>query len=104
MESYEDPGFCSAYEGLTPLERVGCQIWFYATADNDRFHTYIFQQRLGVMIDWYRVLNTKERGDRFKVWRLINDSGCCVPGSKGCPGSQLRILPVASALDFESRR
>ena len=36
------------------------------------------------MIDWYRVLNTKERGDRFKAWGLINDPGCCVPGSKGC--------------------
>ena len=84
-EYYEDPGFCSTYEGLTPSERAGCQIWFYATADNDRFHTYVFQQRLGVMIDWYRVLNTKERGDRFKAWGLINDPGCCVPGSKDCP-------------------
>ena len=37
------------------------------------------------MIDWYRVLNTKERGDRFKVGGLINDPGCCVPGSKDCP-------------------
>ena len=61
-EYYEDPGFCSTYEGLTPSERAGCQIWFYATADNDRFHTCVFQQRLGVMIGWYRVLNTKERG------------------------------------------
>ena len=83
-EYYEDPGFCSSYEGLTPSERAGCQIWFYAAADNDRFHTYVFQQRLGVMIDWYRVLNTKERGDRFKAWGLINDPGCCVPGSKDC--------------------
>jgi len=84
-EYYEDPGFCSSYEGLTLSERAGCQIWFYATADNDRFHTYVFQQRLGVMIDWYRVLNTKERGDRFKAWGLINDPGCCVPGSNDCP-------------------
>ena len=39
VEYYEDPGFCSTYEGLTPSERAGCQIWFYATPDNDRFHT-----------------------------------------------------------------
>ena len=80
-----DRDVCSSYEGSTISERVGCQIWFYATADNDRFYTYVIQQRLGVLIDWYRVLNTKERGDRFKAWGLINDPGCCVPGSKDCP-------------------
>lgn len=82
---YQDPGFCSSYAGLTESERAGCQIWFYATAENDRFHTYVFQQRLGVMIDWFRVLNTKERADRFKAWGLINDPGCCTPGSPNCP-------------------
>ena len=82
---YRDEGFCSTYEGLTESERAGCQIWFYATADNGRFHTYVFQQRLGVMIDWFRVLNSRERGERFKVWGLVNDPGCCTPGSAGCP-------------------
>ncbi len=82
---YKDAGFCSSYPGLTESERAGCQIWFYATASNDRFHTYVFQQRLGVVIDWYRVLNTRERADRFKGWGLINDPGCCTPGAPGCP-------------------
>ena len=82
---YEDEGFCSSYEGLTASEQAGCQIWFYGTANNERFHTYVFQQRLGVMIDWFRVLNSRERAERFKVWGLINDPGCCTPGSPGCP-------------------
>ena len=43
------------------------------------------QQRIGVLIDWYRVLNSKERDDRFRAWGVINDPGCCVPGSEGCP-------------------
>jgi len=25
------------------------------------------------------------RGTRFKTWGLINDPGCCTPGSDGCP-------------------
>lgn len=82
---YEDEGFCSSYEGLTDSERAGCQMWFYATANNERFHTYVFQQRLGVMIDWFRVLGSRERAERFKVWGLINDPGCCTPGSPNCP-------------------
>jgi hypothetical protein len=82
---YVDEGFCSSYEGLTDSERAGCQIWFYSTASNSRFHTYVFQQRLGVMIDWFRVLNARERAERFKVWGLINDGACCTPGSANCP-------------------
>src|SRR3989344_2484196 len=51
---YTDAGFYAAETGLTPSERAGREIWFKATAGNDRFHTYVFQQRLGVLIDWYR--------------------------------------------------
>ncbi len=51
-----DPGFHAGAEGLTPSQRAGREIWFKATAGNDRFHTYVFQQRLGVLIDWNRVL------------------------------------------------
>ena len=40
------------------LERAGREIWYKATAGNDRFHTYVFQQRLGVLIDWYRILQS----------------------------------------------
>ncbi len=46
-------------------QRAGCEIWFYATAGNGRFHTYVLPQRLPVLLNWYRVLNSKERSDRF---------------------------------------
>ncbi len=42
-----------------------------------------------MLIDWYRVLNAKERGDRFAAWGIINDPGCCIPGSKDCPATTL---------------
>ena len=48
-----------AREGLNASECVGRLIWFKATAGNDRFHTYTFQQRVGVLIDWFRVLRTR---------------------------------------------
>ena len=80
-----DPGFHVGAEGLTPSERAGREIWFKATAGNGRFHTYVFQQRLGVLIDWNRVLNSTSRGERFKTWGIINDPECCAPGSPNCP-------------------
>lgn len=82
---YGDSGFYAGEAGLTPSERAGREIWYKATAGNDRFHTYVFQQRLNVMIDWYRVLNTGERPERFNIWGLINDPDCCTPGADGCP-------------------
>jgi hypothetical protein len=78
-------GFYAAEDGLNPSERAGREIWYKATAGNDRFHTYVFQQRLGVQIDWYRVLRSDQRDDRFRAWGLINDPACCQPGSPGCP-------------------
>ena len=84
-----DPGFHAAAQGLTPSERAGREIWFKATAGNDRFHTYVFQQRLGVLIDWYRVLRSSSRGERFKTWGIINDPDCCTPGSPNCPKKSL---------------
>ncbi len=44
-----------AREGLSESECVGRLIWFKATAGNERFHTYTFQQRIGVLVDWFRV-------------------------------------------------
>lgn len=64
--AYLSPGYQESERGLSPSERAGRAIWFYATAGNDRFHTYTFQQRLGVMIDWFRVLNSESRPDRFQ--------------------------------------
>lgn len=84
-----DPAFHAGAQGLTPSARAGREIWFKATAGNDRFHTYVFQQRLGVMIDWYRVLRSEARGDRFKTWGIINDPDCCTPGSPNCPRKSL---------------
>ena len=80
-----DDGFHAGEAGLSPSARAGREIWFKATAGNERFHTYTFQQRVGVMIDWFRVLRGDARTDRFKTWGLINDPGCCTPGSANCP-------------------
>src|SRR5262245_30108152 len=81
----DNPGFYAGEAQLNASERAGREIWYKATAGNSRFHTYTFQQRIGVLIDWYRVLNSKERGDRFRAWGIVNDPGCCVPGTDGCP-------------------
>ena len=83
------PGFYAGETGLTPSERAGREIWYKATAGNSRFHTYVFQQRVNVFIDWYRVLNARDHDDRFKAWGLINDPGCCMPGAEGCPAKSL---------------
>jgi hypothetical protein len=85
----DNPGFYAGESILNPSERAGREIWYKATAGNSRFHTYVFQQRVNVLIDWYRVLNANERGDRFAAWGIINDPGCCVPGSKDCPATSL---------------
>ncbi len=85
----DNPGFYAGEAGLSPSERAGREIWYKATAGNARFHAYVFPQRVNVLIDWYRVLNAKERKDRFAAWGIINDPGCCVPGSDGCPAKSL---------------
>jgi len=74
-----------AREGLNESECVGRLIWFKATAGNDRFHTYTFQQRIGVLVDWFRVLRADQRDDRFWAWGIINDPACCKPGDPNCP-------------------
>lgn len=74
-----------AREGLNDSECVGRLIWFKATAGNDRFHTYTFQQRIGVLVDWFRVLRGDQRDDRFWAWGIINDPACCKPGDPDCP-------------------
>jgi hypothetical protein len=84
-----EDGFRIGEAGLTPEQRAGREIWFKATAGNDRFHTYGFQQRIGVLIDWFRVLRADQRDQRFHTWGLINDPGCCVPGSPNCPAKSL---------------
>jgi hypothetical protein len=76
-------------QGLNRAECVGRLIWYKATAGNDRFHTYTFQQRIGVLVDWFRVLRADQRDDRFYAWGIINDPACCKPGDPDCPAKSL---------------
>lgn len=78
-----------AREGLNDSECVGRLIWFKATGGNERFHTYTFQQRIGVLVDWFRVLRADQRDDRFWAWGIINDPACCKPGDPDCPARSL---------------
>lgn len=87
--AYVAQGFFAGDEGLSDSERAGRHIWYFSTAGNSRFYAYTFPQRVGVLIDWHRVLRADERNDRFKAWGLINDPGCCMPGSDNCPAKSL---------------
>ena len=70
-----------AREGLNESECVGRLIWFKATGGNERFHTYTFQQRVGVLVDWFRVLRSDQRDDRFWAWGIINARPAASPAS-----------------------
>ena len=85
----DDPGFYAGEAGLTPSEIAGREIWYKATAGNARFHTYVFQQRVGILVNWFRALRSDERNDRFAAYGLINDPGCCTPGTAGCRAKTL---------------
>lgn len=69
--------FRDAEAGLTPAERAGREIWFNATAGNARFFTDVFQRRIGVAIDWFRIPGVTGREDRFKLWGLTTDPTAC---------------------------
>jgi hypothetical protein len=86
---YDESGFRLGESQLNPSERAGREIWYKATGGNARFHSYVFQQRTGVLVDWFRVLRSAGRDERFAAYGLINDPGCCTPGSKGCPAKRL---------------
>ncbi len=60
-------------------ELAGRTIWF-KSAPNERHHTYVFPQRIGVAIDWAQTFLAINRPTRFQTWGLINDPDCCVPG------------------------
>ncbi|QID19914.1 cytochrome c [Nitrogeniibacter mangrovi] len=90
MQAQDAPYYAAcAREGLDASQCAGRLIWFKATAGNDRFNTYVFQQRMGVLIDWFRVLRSDQRDDRFRAWGVINDPGCCTPGDPNCPAKSL---------------
>jgi hypothetical protein len=88
-QSMLSPGYAATEQRLTPQERAGREIWFFATAFSDRFYTYSYPQRLGAAIDWYRILGASHRKDLFQAWGAIPDPDCCVPGAPGCKARSL---------------
>ncbi len=88
-QSKLSPGFAAGEANLTPAQRAGREIWFFATAFNDRFYTYTYPQRLGAVIDWYLVLAAKNKKDLFQAWGATPDPDCCVPGDPDCPAKRL---------------
>jgi hypothetical protein len=88
-QSSLSPGFAASDSQFSPSERAGREIWFYATAFNDRFYTYSYPQRLGAAIDWFRILGANHRRDLFQAWGAIPDPDCCIPGAPDCPAKSL---------------
>jgi hypothetical protein len=88
-QSSLSPGYAAGDAGLSPSVRAGKEIWFFATAFNDRFYTYSYPQRLGAAIDWYLILAAKNKGDLFQAWGATPDPDCCVPGDDKCPAKNL---------------
>ena len=82
---YAEDGILISEQGLAPAELAGAEIWYQATAGSARFTTYTFQQRLGVLVDWFRILRADRAATRFYNWGTIHDPSCCTPGSAGCP-------------------
>ncbi|MBI1860590.1 MAG: hypothetical protein HYR96_06710 [Deltaproteobacteria bacterium] len=104
-ESLTD-NFFTAYDTLnmTPAEKRGRAIWYQGTLGNGIFHTKVLQQRFGVYIDWYKVLNSAKRDQRFAIWGVINDPDC-VPGDASsfgfdkCPGDD-ELLKRVGEIDY----
>ena len=82
-------GYARSIEKLPSSVRVGSEVWFNATAFNDRFFTYAFQQRIGGAIDWYKILAARNKKDIFQGWGSIPDPDCCIPGDPNCPAKSL---------------
>ncbi len=70
--------------GLNPEEERGRRVWYEASGDNARFHTYIVSQKVGAPENWYRVLASKNRDQRWATFGLIQDPDC-KPGKEGAP-------------------
>lgn len=88
-QSALNPGFAESDSLYSPSARAGRDIWFNATAFNDRFYTYAYPQRLGATIDWYLILGAKNKGDLYQGWGAIPDPECCVPGETNCKKKSL---------------
>ena len=92
-QSKLSPGYAAGDAGLTPSQRAGREIWFFATAFNDRFYTYSYPQRLGAAIDWYLVLAAKNKADLFQAWGGIPDPDL---SASACRGIALRSFRIDS--------
>ena len=70
-QSSLSPGYAAADARYSPAERAGREIWFFATAFNDRFFTYSYPQRLGAR-------------DRLvsDAWRQEQAATCFRPGAR----------------------
>jgi hypothetical protein len=88
-QSKLNPGYAAQDSRYNPSERAGREIWFFATAFNDRFFTYSYPQRLGAAIDWFKILSAKNKRDLFRGWGITPDPDCCVPGDPECPKRSL---------------
>jgi len=88
-QSALNPGFAESDSRYSPSARAGREIWFNATAFNDRFYTYAYPQRLGATIDWYLILGAKNKNDLYQGWGAVPDPDCCVPGDPDCSKKSL---------------
>lgn len=94
-------------EGLSREARIGKAVWYNSIAGNERFHTYVAQQKIGVPQDWYRVLNSAERDSRFDNWGIINDPtpGCEAGGEEffgfdKCPGDDALMASLKNKTKY----
>ena len=83
-KAFQIKAFVTGRKTSTASERAGVRL-VLCHAGNSRFFTYVYQQRLGVLIDWFWVLNSADRDKRFARWGMINDPECCKPGDPNCP-------------------
>lgn len=105
VDDYSHEGYEGT--GMSPVEERGRRTWYEAAGDNGRFHAYVTPQKLGAPQDWYRVLGTKFRDQRWPNWGLIPDPDC-KPGNDAsydfdiCPGDEgeaERIAPVGQGYE-----
>ena len=88
-QRHMSPGFAETGQHLSKSAQAGREIWFFATAFNDRFFTYAYPQRLGATIDWFSILAAKNQAQLFNRWGAIPNPDCCMPGDAGCPAKSL---------------
>src|ERR1044071_3635642 len=88
-QSSLNPGYAAKDAQYSASARAGREIWFFATAFNDRFYTYSYPQRLGAAIDWFKILAAKNKRDLFPAWGVTPDPDCCIPGDPDCPARSL---------------